>query len=216
MIETYTGRIVDPLGLRAEDVYIEDVAHALSNLCRFTGHTSAFYSVAEHSVHVSLMVPREHALMGLLHDAAEAYLGDVSSPLKAHVMIGPRTFEEVEAFAMGVILQALGAKGAPGHKAHVKSADMTLLHVEGSALLPPAGWQKTCVTLPLPCLPPPRAEALFLARYKELTCNEEPQSRCSEDSSCPSGAQQPEYRPHPTSQTSRHHINPLAAGGSSS
>lgn len=79
---TYTGRQFWPLDVREEDVYVEDVARALSMVCRFGGHLSDFYSVAQHSVHVSRLVPPELALTGLMHDAQEAYLGDMVRPLK--------------------------------------------------------------------------------------------------------------------------------------
>ncbi|MEM4379972.1 MAG: hypothetical protein QXL01_04720, partial [Thermoplasmatales archaeon] len=79
-IETYSGKKFDYLAQSELD--IEDIAHALSNLCRFNGHTRVFYSVAEHSVNVSSMVPPELKIAALLHDAAEAYIGDVPSPLK--------------------------------------------------------------------------------------------------------------------------------------
>lgn len=88
-LRTFSGRKFYPLKPRIEDIDIEDIAHALSNLCRFAGHVHEFYSVAQHSVLVSETIGKWTAnshfnLMqwGLMHDAAEAYLVDIPSPLK--------------------------------------------------------------------------------------------------------------------------------------
>ena len=83
VILTRSGHDFDLLAPESSRIEIADIAHALSNICRFTGHTHQFYSVAEHSWWCSLMVAPADALAALLHDAAEAYVGDVSSPLKA-------------------------------------------------------------------------------------------------------------------------------------
>lgn len=82
-ITTLSGRWFDILHPDSYNYNIEEIAEALSRLCRYTGHTNGFYSVAEHSVLVSHAVPEKYALIGLLHDASEAFVGDVSSPLKA-------------------------------------------------------------------------------------------------------------------------------------
>ena len=79
---TYTGRHVHPLCPSPEEIDIQDVAHSLSQMCRFVGHTDGFYSVAQHSVLVSELVPGRDALWGLLHDASEAYLCDLPAPIK--------------------------------------------------------------------------------------------------------------------------------------
>jgi uncharacterized protein len=81
-ITTLSGKFFDILNPEEYEYDIEEIATSLSNLCRYTGHVNTFYSVAEHSVLVSRIVPERLALAGLLHDASEAYLGDVSSPLK--------------------------------------------------------------------------------------------------------------------------------------
>ena len=81
-ITTASGKFFDILKPEEYEFDIEEISTALSNLCRYTGHVNRFYSVAEHSVLVSRIVPQHLALAGLLHDASEAYLGDVSSPLK--------------------------------------------------------------------------------------------------------------------------------------
>jgi hypothetical protein len=65
-----------------DTIRIQDIAHALGNICRFGGHAKKFYSVAQHCVYASYMTPGPHQMAALLHDATEAYLGDVVRPLK--------------------------------------------------------------------------------------------------------------------------------------
>lgn len=85
-IQTYTGKKYDVFNPDPKMICIEDIAHALSNLCRFNGHCEGFYSVAEHSVLVSkIFDDKKLALYGLLHDAAEAYIGDYCHPIKQHL-----------------------------------------------------------------------------------------------------------------------------------
>lgn len=81
-IATYTGKHFYPLDPRPEDIDINDIIHSLSHMSRFIGHCVGFYSVAQHSVLVSSMCLPEDALYGLLHDAPEAFLADIPSPLK--------------------------------------------------------------------------------------------------------------------------------------
>lgn len=82
MIETFSGGMIDPLNPTPGAICIEDIAHALSNVCRFTGHTKRFYSVAQHSIIVASILPAPLKLWGLLHDASEAYIADVARPVK--------------------------------------------------------------------------------------------------------------------------------------
>ncbi|MBP6083452.1 MAG: hypothetical protein KA732_19550 [Providencia sp.] len=81
-ISTFTGKHFDFINISADDICINDIAQGLSNECRFAGQISQFYSVAQHSVYVSQLVPHEFALEALLHDATEAYCKDIPSPLK--------------------------------------------------------------------------------------------------------------------------------------
>lgn len=94
-IQTYTGRRFFPLEPNPADVDIRDIAHALALETRFGGHSRVFYSVAEHCVRVSHEVEPPHALWGLLHDAAEAYLADVPRPVKANWPEFERTEQRV-------------------------------------------------------------------------------------------------------------------------
>jgi 5'-deoxynucleotidase YfbR-like HD superfamily hydrolase len=77
-----SGNYFDFLDLKNNKYNIYDIANALSKLCRFNGHVDRFYSVAQHSVFVSAMVPKHLALAALFHDASEAFLGDMTRPLK--------------------------------------------------------------------------------------------------------------------------------------
>lgn len=81
-ILTRSGRKFDLANPTATMVDPADIAHSLSMQCRFNGHTSAFYSVAQHCLLVADLVPAEHQLAALLHDATEAYVGDMVRPLK--------------------------------------------------------------------------------------------------------------------------------------
>lgn len=81
-IQTRSGKRVDLISPSPEDILITDIADSLSMKCRFGGHTKFFYSVAEHSIYVSVLLEKRLALAGLLHDASEAYLVDMSRPLK--------------------------------------------------------------------------------------------------------------------------------------
>lgn len=81
-ILTHSGIYFDLLDPQPADVSILDISRALSQLCRYTGHTVTHYSVAEHCVRMSHLVTPGRALAALLHDAAEAYVGDVARPLK--------------------------------------------------------------------------------------------------------------------------------------
>lgn len=82
MFNTRTGLLVDILNPTEEMICSEDIAHALNNVCRFGGHTHGHYSVAQHSILVAALAPDDMKLEALLHDASEAYLGDVIKPLK--------------------------------------------------------------------------------------------------------------------------------------
>ena len=165
-VTTYTGGTFFPLAPRVEDVRIEDIAHALSNLCRFAGHVSEFYSVAQHSVLVSQICDPDDGLWGLLHDASEAYLCDIVSPVKrAPALAG---YREVEHGVMQVIAQACGLP--IDEPMSVKRADRALLRLEQRELMRmPSGWHAGDVpNLYLVPWPPALAKTLFLARYDQL------------------------------------------------
>lgn len=129
---TFTGRKFWPLNPRAEDVAIEDIAHHLSMICRYGGATRFHYSVGQHSILVSSMVPAELALEGLLHDAAEAYLGDMVRPIKRSPELA--YFPIAERLVEDAIAQAFGLRTDPEALAAIKRIDDQILVDEVRAL----------------------------------------------------------------------------------
>jgi hypothetical protein len=165
-MQTFTGKVVDLSRFDEDDVCIEDIAHALSNIVRFTGHAKAPYTVAQHSVMVS-MLSGEHALCGLLHDATEAYLGDVSSPLKSLLP----DYREAEERAHKVIAGAFGLPYPLPRE--VKDADRQALLIEKRDLLTvDLDWGMGKAEGPASItrvLPHDEAKQEFLSLYRELT-----------------------------------------------
>lgn len=172
VIQTSDGHYLNLLEPRASAIGIESIAHALSHLCRFTGHTYSFYSVAQHSVLVSLLVPEDMAREGLLHDAQEAFIGDVATPLKRLLP----DYLAIEERFESVIAERFGLTWTPETRRAVKQADMTMLATERRDLLGRAKegmeWAALRDVLPLsyPVQPmrPENAKRAFLDRAKEL------------------------------------------------
>lgn len=169
-MQTYTGRPFYPLDPRPEDIYIEDIAHALGMSCRYGGHVDRFYSVAEHCVLMSQVVSPKAALCALLHDAAEAYLSDVVRPIKKQLP----DYVTVENRLLNVIFERFGVD--PVWPVEVVNADSRILHDERAALLKPspqpwAGYIEamTPLDVKIECWSPEQAADMYLLAFQELT-----------------------------------------------
>lgn len=175
-IETASGLKYHFLDPQPDEIDIQDIAFALSNKARFSGHTQ-FYSVAEHSVAVAYRLPKHLRLAGLLHDAAEAYLGDIPSPLKA-VLPDYRALEKLNEVAI--------ASKFDVNLKHpdVKDADRRALFTEAHYLIPSKGadwsyfqkgvWHVEEEFRPQ-CMPPVYAYKAFISAFHEFTEQEEKQ-----------------------------------------
>lgn len=165
-IQTFIGKCFWPLDPIPEEIFIEDIAHSLAMRCRYAGHVTRFYSVAEHSVIVSQFVPKEDALWGLLHDAAEAYSADIPRPLKRCLP----DWAPMEAAIMVAVCDRFGLSHE--EPVSVKKADFSALVDERRDLMAPC--ERPWGALPDPLgaeikgLLPVEAKALFLARFREL------------------------------------------------
>jgi hypothetical protein len=134
-ILTASGRVISLRDPHPSDVEIKDLAHALSRLCRFGGHAREHYSVAQHCLIVSLLAPPEFELAALLHDAPEAYLGDVVSPLKSELY----RYRLLEARFCSVIEERFGLDPLSLRAPEVLDADRQALAIERRFFLPDGG-----------------------------------------------------------------------------
>lgn len=174
---TYTGIHFYPLDARVEEIKIEDIAHALSNICRYGGHGNNFFSVAQHSILASQFSsdPAE-ALALLLHDAHEAYFGDNIRPIKYSVP-WPQVLTEAEIKVADLIYQEHRLGKFKDYEEITEAVDKALLIAEGRFLFnadPTNEWHH-CRGHRGPEITIDRAdrsgesEVPFLQRYKALT-----------------------------------------------
>ena len=184
---TASGRYVDLLDPRPDDITIEDIAGALARQCRFGGHAAGFYSVAQHCVLVhDLVSPQAHQdqarAHALLHDAHEAYTGDITRPvsLALATLAGGDAVATLRDLVDRAVHKAFGLAWPPppAIAAEIEAADLTALATERRDLMPaddpttappPFAWPDTT---PHPDsihpLPWQHAEQLFLDRFAQL------------------------------------------------
>lgn len=163
-----SGNWFDLLDPWNSDFSIEDIAQGLANICRYSGQCTSFYSVAEHSIHVSDAVD-EFKLEALLHDATEAFLGDITRPLK---QLLPQ-YQEIEKTVEDAIFSRFGLE--KNSKAVIKAADLRVLAAEQSQVMPAgtdywangSGIQRADIRIEF--LSPSVARDRFMAKYAALT-----------------------------------------------
>jgi hypothetical protein len=170
-IQTFSNIKFDILNPKPEMVRIEDIAHALSLLCRFTGHTKFFYSVGQHSYLGSFLVPPKDGLWFLLHDASEAFLGDVSSPLK-HLTPAGKAYLSLELRTMEVIIKRFGLSSVEPNS--IRKIDRQMLYAEKALLMKKCNWDRLWWGQPKKApivikeMSPREVEFEFLDRYYQL------------------------------------------------
>lgn len=166
-ISTFDGDFFDFQNPHGFDFKIETIAHALSNICRYGGHSNRFYSVAEHSVLVSRVVPPEFAMVGLLHDASEAFVGDMPSPLKA---MCPE-YRAIEDRVQEAIAERYGLQYP--FPPEIKFADKSVYKAERLQITNVADevWHTDipAADILVAGMNPKNARAFFMARYRELS-----------------------------------------------
>lgn len=169
-ITMFSGRHVDPLDLRVEDIDLIDLAHHQAMQCRWSGAVKFHYSVAQHAYHCSYLVPPEQAYDALHHDDAEAYLQDMAKPLKNHVSLG-KAYRGAERRIERVIRESHGVRFPVSPE--VKDADLAMLCAEADQLVHGRKhWTYyrdiAAADIELRKWTPEKAKRMWLARHHQL------------------------------------------------
>ena len=153
-IRTWSGLRINVFDPQPDQICIEDIAHGLAMRCRFGGHTMSFHSVAEHCVFMCDMVPGHLKLQALLHDASEAYIGDMPTPIKRQLP----DYLMLEGTLMTAIGERFGFDGL-NLDPMVKTLDRSSLEFE---------WEHKVLDDTVQSLSIDRVKALFLQRYNDI------------------------------------------------
>lgn len=167
-IQTFTGKLFNVFDFDPAMIDILDIAHALSNQCRFSGHVKQFYSVAEHSYWVATL--SKEPLKALLHDASEAYLVDIPRPIKPHLT----NYVKIEEKLQRAIFKKFGlSENIPNE---IKIIDSRMCVTEGEKLMPDIShWKMLDKFAPfsskwmIECWSPAKAKHYFLTLFMQLT-----------------------------------------------
>ena len=171
-VQTHSGKYFDYADPKPDQVNLLDIGQSLARECRYNGQTTTHYSVAQHSVLVSLLVPKEYALYGLLHDASEAYMRDIATPLK---LLLPN-YRKIEDRAQAAIYERFGMDPVLTEDIAfiVKKVDAQVFMAEREQLMPADGldWPGIMnldpITLTITEMNAQRAESYFLERFDSI------------------------------------------------
>lgn len=171
LINHANGAMLDIEHLTPEAVDAAAIGHCLSSICRFNGATTHFYSVAQHCLFVSMLVPARLQLAALVHDASEAYVTDLPSPIKHDSRMA--WYRDLERRVQSVIETHFGLQLTERDRREIKEADEIMLATEASQLLPKEDYLwplKIARPAPFIITPvlPKTAEQLWLTRLNEL------------------------------------------------
>lgn len=171
-VQSSSGLYLDYANPTADQFTILDLVKGLARECRFSGQTKSFYSVAQHSVLVSLAVPKEYALHALFHDGSEAFLRDIATPLKRLLP----DYREMEAKIQAIVHQKVGLDAQFEHHVEqaIKTADLAVFAAERQQLMPADGRAWPCAQEVKPFevmiepMGPARAIHYFMERHASI------------------------------------------------
>lgn len=146
-VMTYTGKLVDVLNIKPDDICIEDIAHSLALQCRYTGHVKEFYSVAQHCVLMSELDLPSDPMARLLHDSAETYIADITTWIKRKTRLNGKPIAFVERDILNIVGEVFDVNFEDAWE-DIILGDKLMLAAEANALMP-LGFQKFLKPCPM-------------------------------------------------------------------